>query len=170
MELKNRILNLSEDYLYNRLDDLFDQGKEDSEEYVLIDTELNKRANRAIISKRAQQQLELEQKIERERLTQEFEKITRDNGKLNTMKAMVNEFGEEFKEDYYIDPENTVRSLCDVRHIEDIRKWECEDVFQAAAKVDQLIYYRVYDKFFRDGPTVETLDRLMSRIISNNKG
>lgn len=165
--LKSRVMKLSEDVLYGMLDQLYDDGKEDSEEYRIVDAELDKRAQQMNDAKERKKELERQEQEHREELKKKFEEISEKNGKRCTMKAMVLEFGEEYRDDYYIDPDNTVRSLCNSSSfkLEQIDRWECEDVHEAAKKVDQLIYYRVYNDYFRDGPTEEILTRLMTKIV-----
>lgn len=161
------IARMSETGLYNLLDKLYDEGKENTEEYQQIDAELDRRAQKSVEAEKAKKQKEKEQKERREELKRQVDELKKKN-KRGTMAAMVAEFGDEFRDDYYINGDNEVRSLCDSSkyRLEKIDCWgPYEDINDAAVKVDQLIYYRVYDNYFRHGPTDEVFNRLMTKII-----
>lgn len=155
----SKYTKLSEEYLYDRLDML----SEDSQEFKDIDAELDRRAE---IYNKEQELVALikkQQEEEKAQLIQEFEAIQSEHNVRIVCKAMVIEFGDEFIDNYHISDHYTVTSLVASNNI---NSWECEDRESALNKVNQLVYYRVYDKYFRDGPTDETLLKLKSRIMT----
>lgn len=152
---------MSEDALVALMEREFDKD-ENSPLIDTIDRELDKRAALYNIK---QQKIEQQKKYEEEKrkaLLEEYNSIVEQTGQRVTIKAMVAEFGHEYEENYHIDSCYTVHSYAESKSND---SWECEDLASAHKKVEQLIYYRVYDKYFRHGPTNETLDRLRAKIV-----
>jgi len=137
-------------------------------EYECLDCELDD-----IVSEitRLQEAEAIKQKEREEALIREFDEINELNTKRVVTLAMVMEFGEEFRDNYIIDDTYTVYSHARKNEFfNDNDSWECEDSMEAKAKVNQLIYYRVYDHYFRNGPTHEILVRLKNRIMEIKRG
>lgn len=166
MNLKEKIVKLSEDALYDMLDKLYDEGKEGTEQYKVIDSEIDRRVEIQRKAEELKKQKAKEAEEERQRLIERFEEITEKNGKRCTMKAMALEFGDDYGywDDYHIDNNYTMYSMCDVKDDEK-KEVEHESMDDALKTVQTRVYYRVYHVLFRNGPTAETLDRLLARIV-----
>lgn len=164
------ITKLSEDFLYDRLDALYDLGSVDSDEYILIDSELDRRNAVLIESERREKEAELARQVEMERLIKEYESIRDSNGSRVTMRAMVEEFGNEFQGNYSIDDRLRVLSSCfNPRNPNQQNVWQCSSIDDANKKVFYLIYWRVYDRYFREPESV-SLARLTAAITTILKG
>lgn len=162
---RERLIRFSEDALYRLLDNLFEAGKENTDEYKVIDAELDRRAEIENKRKETIRQRKEKEKAEREELKKRFDELMEDN-KRCAMHAMAVEFGDDFGlwDDYHIDNDYTMTSLCDVK--DEDKKQVCHESREDAEKtVRTRVYYRVYERLFRDGPSAETLDRLMTRIL-----
>lgn len=158
----DKLKKMSEDALVNMLDAEFDKDPE-SNLVKAIDAELDKRAEEFNLK---QATLEAEQQHIAENsqaLIDEYETVVTKSGKRVVQFAMVCEWGDEF-DDYYIDDNCTLYSVCE-RHANNASEWEHESVDDALKKMYELQYYRIYDKYFRHGPTQETLERLKIRVI-----
>lgn len=159
---------MSEDAIIDLMEREYDKNPE-SGLLIKLDAELDRRAE---IYNKQQEQIKLQKQKEeeiRQALLAQYNKIVEETGQRVTMKAMVAEFGYEYLQNYYVDSSYTVHSFAESKTN---ATWECEDINQANKKVEQLIYYRVYDKYFRDGPTNSTLERLQAKIVevlSENK-
>jgi len=159
VKLEN-LAKISEDKLIQLMED-----NENNEELVsIIDRELDNRAAILSTQQEAIKTAKIEKELLRQQLLKEYEHIKQTNGEKVTMKAMVIEFGDIFVDNYHIDNAHNVHSNCSSINNGD-SCWSCGDLDEAQKKVNQLIYYRVYDVFFRNGPTNETLDRLTIKLM-----
>ena len=159
----SNLTRMSEDWLYDKLEEL-EESKNNLKLMKQISDELDKRAE--LYNKKVEAEKE-KKRIEeqcRQQLLQEFEDIKEKNGSRITMRAMAEEFGDNYDGDYYIDNNYTIYSMCgSTMNINE--SWGCDDYVSATKKKNQLIYYRVYNDYFRYGATPDILDRLRSKII-----
>lgn len=164
------VTRLAEDFLYDRLDALYDQGLVESDEYVLIDSELDRRNSILREKERREKEAELAKQVEMERLIKEYESVRDSNGSRVTMRAMVEEFGNEFEGNYLIDDQLRVLSSCfNPRNPNQQNIWQCSTLEEANKKVFYLIYWRVYDRYFREPESV-SITRLKAAITAILKG
>lgn len=159
--LVNELNKKSEDWLIDYQERL-EESQPGSPVIQQIEEELDRRAD--IYNMKQEQIKEVERKFQEKRaaLIAEFEALREENGERNIMLAMVKEFGDEYTDNYHIDSQYDVHSYAQDK---EQSTWPCEDLATAKKKVNTLIYYRVYDKYFRDGPTDDILDRLKVQII-----
>ena len=149
--------------LERRLERLEDSGDDESKLYRTLDGQLDELISEINVLE------EQDRKAREARATQlarEFAEITKLNSERVIMKAMVEEFGTEMISDYIIDEQYTVYSNArKCEYFGDSKSWECSDMAEANTKVYQLVYWRVYNHYFRHGCTPEHLTRLKERII-----
>jgi hypothetical protein len=153
----------NEDWLYQRVDLLEAQSQQLSDEYKAIDAELNRRADLYNVKEQARKAEELIKKQAMAKALADYEAIIAEHGNGITMKAIALEFGENMREDYIIDSLYTVISQVSPGGAGQF--WPCEDLEAAKNKIEQLIYYRAYDRHFRDGTDNETIVRLKNKIV-----
>lgn len=161
-------MNLSkraEDWLYQRQEQLESLSLQSSEEYKQLDDEINRRADMFNLKSQAAKNAEEEKKRVYEAAVAEYEAVIAEHGQRVTMKAMSLEFGESIRENYYIDNIYTVHSLAKTLDDKSSNTWPFETLEDAKNKVEVLIYYNVYNKYFRDGADNETLIRLKRKIV-----
>ncbi len=149
--------------LERRMERLEDMNQDESKIYQTLDRQLDELVEEIL-------KLETQEKKVREQraleLAREFAEITKINSERIIMKAMVEEFGTDIIQDYIIDDTNTVYSNAKKQeYFGDNKSWECEDLVQAKAKIHQLVYWRVYNNYFRHGCATEHITRLKERII-----
>lgn len=156
---KDNVTKLSEDALYLALNDL----KETDDLFVLIDSELDRRAelyNTQLKKKQEDQlnSLKLSQAIQAE-IQAMFLGF---KGQKTLM--LIEHFGQEFIDDYTID-EITFTVYSKVSHelFNNPTSWEFDTIEKARCKMAKLIYNRVYDKFMRE-PTPQNLE-LLKRVL-----
>ncbi len=162
--LMNNISKLSEDYLAKTHDKLCVEGREQTALGLAIDCELDRRAtifNAAVeVRKEAERQKESRLQV----LRDSYADIELVFGRGRVSQAMRNEFGEEFIEDYEITDKFTVLSHCkNTRNPNLNNVWECGNHEEAQKRLLKLIYYRVYDHYFRN-PSEESMVRLEAAI------
>lgn len=130
------------------LDSLYDKGLENSKDAQEIDAELNARA-----SKSTQIKLDKEaaKAAEAARIQQLFDDLAETHSKRIRMKAMVQEFGGEFEGDYKVDFEKlTIESFSyNSRNPNAQKFWEHKSVADTKKHLHELVYWRVYDHYFR---------------------
>ena len=160
--LKLTLHKKSLSWIEREVERLEEQGLDASEQYKIIDAELD---HRLAIKCQAETAAKLKADQERQELENELKKLNEINDEKVVMRAMVLEFGSDFIDDYHIDDVFTVHSI-----VKNCENWECESPEDANKKIEQLVYWRVYDNYFRDGPTREDLSRLQERIITIKKG
>jgi hypothetical protein len=161
---ESNIKRISESVLCDRLDYLYDLNRTSCNEHKLIEVELDKRATYfcEIQSKKKAEKAKL--KAKQEELHQAFMKIKSQNSKINIMDAMVFEFGDDFTKDYIVEDFSITSNVHSCNH-KNNNYWEFETIKQTKRKLKYLIYWRVYDKYFRNNLTQESLNRLKERVI-----
>ena len=85
--------------------------------------------------------------------------------KLTKTQFLVEKLGHEFSDDYSIDHSNfTVYSIHINRDTNDLGTWFFCSSADCEAKVRELIYYRIYDRYMRDASesTLQALQRALS--------
>lgn len=155
----------NEDWLYRRQEQLEIESKTSSDEYKNIEAELNRRADLHNLKQQFEKSKVEAKKKQIEEAIAEYEAVIAEHGEGVTMKAMTLEFGDVIKEDYYIDDQYTVISLAGSTNENNNTAWYFECIEDARAKIEQLVYWRVYNKHFRDGADSETLLRLKMKIV-----
>lgn len=143
---------------------LENQSQQLSDEYKAIDAELNRRADVFNIREQSRKTEEQVKKQAMAKAIADYEALIAKHGNGVTGKAMILEFGDVFRQDYFIDSFYTVNSYVAGENCA-AQFWPCEDLETAKNKVNQLIGYRVYDKYFRQGADNETIVRLKSKIM-----
>lgn len=167
---KANISKIYEDTLYNKLDELDEQNLEKSEEYRFIEAEIDRRVAIYIKNKETEDRAKQQTKEKQDALLAEFVELQKTNTKNVVMKAMVAEFGDDFRDDYILDANYTINSLCKAAEYFDVTNtWEHESLEDANAKLNQLIYWRIYDNYFRNGPTQNVINRLTTQMITLKK-
>jgi hypothetical protein len=153
---KDNVTRLSEDSLYIALDELH----ESDGLYVLIEAELDRRIEmqERLLARRHEAQLEslkLTQAIQAE-----LQVIFEGFKGTQYLSMLIENFGQEFIEDYTID-EETLTVFSKVTHgvFTNPTSWECDTIEKARRKMSRLIYYRIYNKFMRDA-TPDNLELL----------
>ncbi len=165
------ITKISEDLLCYHQDMLFDQGNFDSIEYRMIDAELDRRSDIFIDAKIKKKEAELKvDKILQDTISELRILVSSHSDKV-VMKAMVEEFGDAFKDDYKIGDDFTVYSSCkNTRNSTLKNQWPCQSHGAASKKIFALIYDRVYHHYFRGGPENGAIIRLKLAINCIIKG
>ncbi len=147
----DNVVKLSEGVLCERQDALYDQGQIESDEYVLIEAELDRRASLCRLYDLNKKKIEIAKQTELQNRITEYEELRQSLGKRVTMRAMVDEFGHEFIEQYHIDQDFKVHSACfNIRNPNQPNVWQCGSRKEATNKVFYLVYWRVYDRYFRE--------------------
>jgi len=144
------LTKLGQPRLEQMLDELEAKGVYDGAEHKAIDEAIDNlvdRANKAeeLYIQQKKQKIEQLQTVKRQ-MEVLFETVI-DMGKMD---VMIQHFGMRFFEDYRIGEDNSVVSFAESRDPNQNKIWLCETREEANAKVKQLVYYRVYDHFFRD--------------------
>lgn len=149
------VTKLSEDALYLALDGC----KEGSDLFILIDSELDRRAQLQVDRLKQKQEAQLESLKLTQAIQAEIAAIFEGFKGKRTL-ILIENFGQEFIEDYTID-EETFTVYSKVRHeiYHNPTSWEFDTIEKARGKMAKLIYNRVYDKFMRDA-TPENLELL----------
>jgi hypothetical protein len=129
MDLSN-VKRLHEDKVLSMLESLYDQGKQDSPEYKILETELEDRAKRSII-------------------TNQSNKESAENRRIKAVEdRMTAKYGADWftwaKSLYTIDDNYTVTSAA--RDWEEPKEWACGCKSEAMEKIEQLIFYKEYDR------------------------
>lgn len=134
---------LSEGRLERMLDELYEQGKQNSNEFKTIDEELNRRATLHTIKEEAfrQDQENAAKELEKERLQVLKDKIA------IKWQASFEEWDVWARSLYIIDCEYTVISKA--RQWNEEVSWANGSEYEALEKVEQLLYYKYYDHFIR---------------------
>lgn len=149
------VTKMSEDALYIALDGLTPKDAM----YPVIEAELDRRA--ALVQARlARQQESL---LITQAIQVEIAAIFAGVRGVKTL-MLIENFGQEFIEDYTID-EETFTVYSKVRHeiFHNPTSWECGSIEIARRKMAKLIYDRIYNKFMRDA-TADNLE-LLKRVI-----
>lgn len=160
---------LSDEKLCAVLDELYDQGKTNTREYALIEREIAHRdaVHEADMNKK--KLIEKEKAEQLQALRDSFAQIEVTYSKGIISRAMKEEFGEEFIQDYEITDAFVVISHCKNPHNKNLNNvWECGSFDEAQKKLLQLLYYRVYDRYFRE-PSEESIVRLEAAIAELSK-
>lgn len=159
------IKRFSEDYLNARLDFLADCGLEFSPEFRLIDAHLDSLSEQMVAEEA--NRLAKEQ-ADREAFARQLEELNNKRGKRVVMSAMVAEFGSEFYGNYSILTEDdiwVVKSSCtNPRNSQLKDTWSFNSHVDATQKIETLVYYRVYDNYFRE-PDLNNIRRLKAAIL-----
>ena len=163
------IKKLSDSRLEDILDLLSDNGDSSSAYYLMINNELNLRAQLENLLVEKKKQKELEKELKLQALAEELEALRTSSSKRVVMKAMVEEFGGEFKDDYKVNYEKfTVESMVKSKYADESGAWAYSNIEDALYQVHVLIYYRVYNQYFRnvDSSTEGNLLRLRAAMAS----
>lgn len=139
------LTKFNEAKLERLLDELYEQGQQDSEQYAAINAELDNRANKYTQNEEAIK--------ESERLAV-LEEV---KAKLKVLKETIAQKWNMSVEDwdswarslYIIDDNYTVTSRA--RQWNDDLSWSFGSEYEAIEKVEQLLNYKYYDHFLRTG-------------------
>ncbi len=143
----NNLHRLSEDQLEDRLDELFELGLEDGEEYRTIDKLLNEKAERLVA---AQQRAQAQTKLNEERQWQ-ADIENRISEHKRRVEAKYGNYDSWFKwamSQYTISDEyKVVSTACEWK---EEMSWQCSCKPEALEKIEQLLKYKEYDHFVRE--------------------
>lgn len=155
----DNVTRMSEDGLYLALDNL----KQEDPIAHLIEAELDRRIllKEAALKKKHNEQLQ--SMMVTQALREEIQTFFFGFKGEKTL-ILIENFGQEFMEDYTIDEETfTVYSKVSHEVFNNPSSWEFDTLEQARKKMAKLVYYRIYDKFMRDA-TTENLE-LLKRVL-----
>ena len=131
---------------YSELETILDNEDLSDEDYHKYNNELN--ALQAEINRKKQADIDAKNKSIQE--AQERIKQLEAEGKMN---EIVQEYGQRFAGDYLItDSFKVISSAFNPRNPNGPNNWQCNSQEEAVDKVNQLLYYRVYDHYFREKP------------------
>lgn len=158
----NNVTRMSEDALYIKLESLTPSDPL----YTVIDAELERRASIAEENLRKRHKMQLESLKLTQAIQEELQIIFNGFRGKKTM-ILIENFGQEFIEDYYIDEQTcTVYSKVSHEIFNNPSSWEFDTIEKARCKMAKLIYYRIYDKFMRNA-TVDNLE-LLNRVLGGS--
>lgn len=153
------VTRLSEDHLYLALA----EEKDGSNLFVLIEAELDRRAELHTQALKKKQVSQIESLKLTQEIQSEIQEIFKGYRGIKTL-FLIENLGQEFIEDYTIDEETfTVYSKVSHEVFNNPSSWELDSIERARAKVARLIYYRIYEKFMRDA-TPNNLE-LLKRVL-----
>ncbi len=147
------VTRLSEDFLYNILNDL----SENHPIFILIDAELDRRTAIAAATLEIQQKADIAKMAEFHQCQEDIKELFEGFRGKKTL-LLIDKLGSEFMEDYDVCHISfNVKSY--VANANQNSEWFHDDLEAAYAKYARLLYYRIYDHYLRIA-SVEVSERL----------
>ena len=130
------------DTLEDRHDELWEQSLQASDEYAMIEAELDRRSDQQVLMKARQEKIQKLAEDERAARSVEIAALL----KAENYTTLIAKYGADYEHDYSVSG-NIVESH--VARDWQNQTWICDTTDEALAKVRQLIGWRIYDDYSR---------------------
>lgn len=139
------VTKLSEDVLL----EVFEQLPESNPTYILIDSELNRRADLYNRNEKLKIEQQIQTLVELQTLKSNIHLVLH-GFKGERTKYLIEKLGQEYVDDYAVCP-ITFKVTSDVAYkVDHCGTWEHTSVKEAHSKLASLLYDRIYNRYIRD--------------------